>query len=359
MNEMPESDDFSVGDIVRVPITRISNSGSGITEFEDHDLQVNLGKVTDDSVGTVVEGEILEIKGQSIMARCLTDEAISYTPINRSDTGKYVNQFLKDLFYRTSGGARSGSVTIATEVDWIDPDRGLPMADVPGFPNDLKLAKKSVDGIETGDLVVVSLEHPGYGHVEHEAKFIRTKDPEERERYDLTFYAISDESTESQRQTFEEKKEEESTIVEDGAAIQLSGRDDRSRAVNKDELERKRKAAERAAQDNPERETSIDRSVSGSRYSRSEAVKDYARTRADGICELCGSTAPFKKQNGEPYLEVHHIDELGQGGADSPDRVAALCPTCHSEIHYGVDGDKLNNKLERKLDEEISELEKE
>ena len=131
MKEMPESDNFSVGDIVRVPITRTSNSGSGITEFEDHDLQINLGKVTDDSVGTVVEDEILEIKGQSVMARCLTDEAISYDPINRDDTGKYVTQFLRDLFYRTSGGARSGSVTISTEVDWIDPDRGLPMADAP------------------------------------------------------------------------------------------------------------------------------------------------------------------------------------------------------------------------------------
>lgn len=351
MSGIPDPGDFSVGDIVRVPVT----SSSGITEFENHDMHINLGKVTDDSVGMVVEGEILEIKGQAIMARCLTDEAISYTPINRNDTGKYVTQFLKDLFYRTSGGARSGSVTIATEVDWIDPDRGLPMADIPGFPNDVKLAQQSIDGVEPGDLVLVSLKHPGHGHVEHEAEFIRTKNPEERDMYDLTSYATSYESTEPSKQSDEEDKEEDTT-VKDSAAVQSSGKGDQSRTVDEDELKRKRKAAESASRKNPERKVSSDRLIPGSRYIRSEAVKDYARTRADGICELCESEAPFEKQDGEPYLEVHHINELGEGGADSPDKVAALCPTCHSEIHYGVDGDNLNDELKKKLTERLSEL---
>lgn len=355
MSGIPDPDDLSVGDIVRVPITRISSSGSGITEFENHDMHINLGIVTDDSVGTVVEGEILEMKGQAVMARCLTDEAISYTPINRSDTGKYVTQFLRDLFFRTSGGVREGSVTIATEVDWIDPDRGLPMAEIPGFPNDVKLAKKSVDGVEPGDLVLVSLEHPGHGHVEHQAEFIRTKNPEERDMYDLTPYTISEESTEPPKQSNEVDKEEETT-VEDGASIQLSRIDDQSRDVNEDKLNRKRKAAERASRENPEREISSDRPIPGVHYIRSEAIKDYAQTRADGICELCESEGPFEKQDGEPYLEVHHLDELGEGGADSPDRVAALCPTCHSEIHYGVDGDKLNDELEKRLNERFSEF---
>lgn len=348
MSEMPHPDDFSVGDIVRVPIT----SRSGTTELESHGIHVNLGEVTDESVGMVVEGEILETKGKTIMARCLTNEAISYTPINRSDTGKYVNRFLKDLFYRTSGGARSGSVNIVTEVDWIDPDRGLPMADVPGFPNDVKLAQQSIDDVEPGDLVLVSLKHPGHGHVEHEAEFIRIKNPEERDMYDLTSYITIDEGSEPSSQSDQEDEEEhneEDTTVEDGATIQSSRKDNQNRIVDEEELKRKKKAAENASRKDPEQKRSNDRLTHGSRYIRSEAVKDYARTRADGICELCESEAPFEKQDGEPYLEVHHIHELGEGGADSPDKVAALCPTCHSEIHYGVNGDNLNAELEKKI----------
>lgn len=344
MSGIPDPGDFSVGDIVRVPVT----SSSGITEFENHEMHINLGKLTDDSVGMVVEGEILEIKGQAIMARCLTDEAISYTPINRSGSGKYVTQFLRDLFYRTSGGSKSGTVTIATEVDWIDPDRGLPMADIPGFPNDVKLAQQSIDYVEPGDLVLVSLKHPGHGHVEHEAEFIRTKSLEKPDMYDLTSYAASGKSVEPSKQSNEEDKEED-TAVEGGTVTKSPGKDNQSRTVDEDELKRKRKAAESASRENPEQKVPSDRPIPGSRYVRSEAVKDYARTRADGICELCEAEAPFEKQDGEPYLEIHHINELGEGGADSPDKVAALCPSCHSEIHYGVDGDNLNNKLKEKL----------
>ncbi|MCD9544043.1 hypothetical protein GLP24_04155 [Photobacterium carnosum] len=46
--------------------------------------------------------------------------------------------------------------------------------------------------------------------------------------------------------------------------------------------------------------------------------------------------APFtKKSNGEPYLEVHHIKPLSQGGEDSLENVKAICPNCHREMHFG------------------------
>ncbi len=86
-----------------------------------------------------------------------------------------------------------------------------------------------------------------------------------------------------------------------------------------------------------------------SSYSRSKAVQKFARLRADGYCEYCGKEAVFVSKTGEPYLEVHHIDELSDGGADHPSRVAALCPTCHSEIHYGEYGDLLNKRVDKIL----------
>lgn len=36
-----------------------------------------------------------------------------------------------------------------------------------------------------------------------------------------------------------------------------------------------------------------------------------------------------------PYLEVHHIIFLAQGGDDTVDNAEALCPNCHRRKHYG------------------------
>jgi 5-methylcytosine-specific restriction enzyme A len=58
--------------------------------------------------------------------------------------------------------------------------------------------------------------------------------------------------------------------------------------------------------------------------------------RADGICEGCGSAAPFKTPKGKLYLEVHHRLRLADGGEDSVDNAIALCPNCHRERHFGT-----------------------
>jgi hypothetical protein len=47
-----------------------------------------------------------------------------------------------------------------------------------------------------------------------------------------------------------------------------------------------------------------------------ELIKEYAKERANGVCERCGEPALSDDEDGEPYLEVHHVDELGEGGAD-------------------------------------------
>lgn len=80
-------------------------------------------------------------------------------------------------------------------------------------------------------------------------------------------------------------------------------------------------------------------------YSRSQTVKDYVLTRSGGNCELCGHAAPFIRKDGSPYLEPHHINRLSDGGLDHPKFVAAICPTCHREIHYGKLGAEKNEKL--------------
>ncbi|MGI9950677.1 HNH endonuclease [Vibrio hyugaensis] len=71
-------------------------------------------------------------------------------------------------------------------------------------------------------------------------------------------------------------------------------------------------------------------------YRRDPDVVAEALYRAEGFCEKCKEKAPFiKRSNGEPYLEVHHIIPLSQGGLDSLENVISLCPNCHREIHFG------------------------
>ena len=81
---------------------------------------------------------------------------------------------------------------------------------------------------------------------------------------------------------------------------------------------------------------------------RSTAIKLYAKKRANGICEGCNKTAPFETKFG-PYLEVHHLTRLADGGADLPQNVIALCPTCHRKAHYSLDHLEFNNQLINKV----------
>lgn len=71
-------------------------------------------------------------------------------------------------------------------------------------------------------------------------------------------------------------------------------------------------------------------------YQRNPYVVVRALQRANGVCESCNSSAPFlRESDGTPYLEVHHITPLAQGGDDTFENAVALCPNCHRRMHFG------------------------
>ncbi len=74
-------------------------------------------------------------------------------------------------------------------------------------------------------------------------------------------------------------------------------------------------------------------------YQRDPEVKAWVLQEAKGVCELCGAHAPFLTSKGNPYLEVHHVEGLADGGPDTTDNTVALCPNCHREVHYGESRD--------------------
>jgi 5-methylcytosine-specific restriction endonuclease McrA len=77
------------------------------------------------------------------------------------------------------------------------------------------------------------------------------------------------------------------------------------------------------------------------RYERNPHVEAERLFLAQGICAGCKEPGPFKdKATKLPFLEVHHIKPLSRGGRDSVANTVALCPNCHSKVHY-------EKKLER------------
>lgn len=90
------------------------------------------------------------------------------------------------------------------------------------------------------------------------------------------------------------------------------------------------------------------RKVTSNVYERDLYVAELVKINAKGICQLCENRAPFRKRNGDPYLEVHHIEWLSDGGKDIIENTTALCPNCHKKMHIrNLEKDKmiLKNKL--------------
>lgn len=80
-------------------------------------------------------------------------------------------------------------------------------------------------------------------------------------------------------------------------------------------------------------------------FARDAAVHAWALQRARWRCEACGCEAPFRTEQGDPYLEVHHLRRLADGGSDTVDNVVALCPSCHREVHLGENADRMRLQL--------------
>lgn len=92
------------------------------------------------------------------------------------------------------------------------------------------------------------------------------------------------------------------------------------------------------------------RQVVATHYDRNPYVVEYVKRRSGGLCEACGAAAPFKMADGTPYLEVHHITPLADGGDDTINNAAALCPNCHRRCHHAKDKKSYTKKLRKIID---------
>ncbi|WP_161633189.1 MULTISPECIES: HNH endonuclease signature motif containing protein [unclassified Labrenzia] len=87
-----------------------------------------------------------------------------------------------------------------------------------------------------------------------------------------------------------------------------------------------------------------------STYKRDPVVQAWVEAQAQGICELCRKPAPFKRDDGSPFLEVHHVRPLAEGGPDTVCNAVAVCPNCHRELHSGANRNKLRLAIIKAVD---------
>lgn len=72
-------------------------------------------------------------------------------------------------------------------------------------------------------------------------------------------------------------------------------------------------------------------------FRRNPDVVAEVLLRAKGRCESCKRDAPFlRAADGTPFLEIHHIVSLANGGEDTVANAQALCPNCHRRMHFGI-----------------------
>ena len=90
-------------------------------------------------------------------------------------------------------------------------------------------------------------------------------------------------------------------------------------------------------------------------YARDPAVKAWVLRRANGKCESCGEDAPFLDTDELPFLEVHHVRHLADGGSDRVTNAVALCPNCHRRLHFSLDRKISRERLYARVKELLRE----
>jgi len=96
-------------------------------------------------------------------------------------------------------------------------------------------------------------------------------------------------------------------------------------------------------------------------YPRDRKTSINALIRAGHKCEVDGSHPSVIRKNTDlNYTELHHLIPMAyqdsfENSLDVEANIVALCSTCHNQIHYGEDADKLIEILFSKRKEELEQ----
>ena len=80
---------------------------------------------------------------------------------------------------------------------------------------------------------------------------------------------------------------------------------------------------ERSVFDHPEHYDDVIREYRTSRRYVPTPLENLLYELAGHRCTICNA----------PWMEIHHINELGEGGETTYDNLIVLCPNCHTRVH--------------------------
>ena len=90
------------------------------------------------------------------------------------------------------------------------------------------------------------------------------------------------------------------------------------------------------------------RARSGTVYRRDQKVRAKVLEIANGRCECCGEEG-FLTENGERYLETHHVVGVAERGPDTANNIVAVCPTCHRKAHFAADHIEVERRMSKAI----------
>lgn len=324
-------------------VDRISSSGNGIMQALDG--HINLGPLVRESVGEEIEAKRVSNR----FAFCLTESVRKQN---------YEKKFTS-MKPREDWTVMPPPATLSPDKHRYDPDSPPPKSltsesnsSILGDTPTIEINRTGVGGVPIGEWGGTEI-HVPRAKVGEQVRVEITNVNSSFAMAKIIDEAGTDKSCNNSNSTNNKAKNESSQSNapdsdndgQDTYARSSLSEQSRQNTSNLDEL---RKRAEEAAVDEVAKEA-ITGTNTTQRYTRSSEVANYVKARADGVCEGCGDPAPFKSKTGEPYLHAHHIHELSDGGADTPDTVVALCPNCHYRVHHGSDGEEYNQKLLSKV----------
>lgn len=336
------------GERITAEIDRRAKSGNGLLEFGDS--EVNVGQVTEDAVGeNIIIEKCSRHFGVCLNTEFRSDDYLVAHPIVANDFYSNVGNDSEPEYrawIRKNAHPQSGDLFVA-EIDRI----GRNDVGIIDTKSGHAIIVENVTEDDVGGLIEVELIETRLARKVSDNPDIVSRFPSVSDIEDIDTAEKSEQSEGTDTKVSEEffvsetASSESQTVSVEASGSQPVEPESGTETQAVDEL--REKAEEDAVEQVPQEATTT--TYQTAQYTRSTKIKEYAKARADGVCEGCGEPAPFTNKTGDPYFHAHHVHELGDGGSDTPETVIALCPNCHYRVHHGEDGEDYNEELIERL----------
>ncbi|MCF6227916.1 MAG: HNH endonuclease [Planctomycetes bacterium] len=76
-------------------------------------------------------------------------------------------------------------------------------------------------------------------------------------------------------------------------------------------------------------------------FARDSGLVNQAKEAFGCACMCANCSNVFIKADGQPYIEVHHLQPLSEGGEDALRNLCVICAHHHRQVHFGRYDDRM------------------